>query len=41
MRRLANSFAVVAVLLTAAPATAQQPHGYAGEQTREIKALSA
>lgn len=31
----------VAALLLAAPALAQSPGGYAGQQTREIKALSA
>ncbi len=31
----------VAVLLLAVPALAQSPGGYAGQQTREIKALSA
>lgn len=35
------AFSSVAVLLLAVPALAQPPGGYAGQQTREIKALSA
>ena len=40
MRRVVAPLTVVAMLVAVVPAIAQQRGGYAGQQNREIKALS-